>query len=54
MVYSLLVMGVLEAYSQRDARLVRGAGAALVVGALIAVTLSVTILWFGPPDPFAT
>ena len=54
MVYSLLVMGVLEAYSQRDARLVRGAGVALVVGALIAVTLSVTILWFGPPNPFAT
>jgi hypothetical protein len=51
MVYSILAMGVLEAYSERDERLVRGAGWAMVIGAIIAVTLSILILWFGPLDP---
>lgn len=54
MVYSIMLMGVLEAYSERDARLVRGAGVALVVGALLATTLTVAILWFGPVDPFSS
>ena len=52
MVYATLVMGVLEAYSERDERLVRGAGTALVVGGLIALALSVFIMWNGPPNPF--
>jgi uncharacterized membrane protein YeiB len=52
MVYAILGMGVLEAYSERDAKLVRGAGTAMVLGAIVAVTLSVVILWFGPIDPW--
>lgn len=52
MVYATLVMGVLEALSERDERLVRGAGTALIVGALLAVVLSIFILWTGPPNPF--
>lgn len=51
MVYSILAMGVLEAYSERDERLIRGAGAAMIVGAVLAVSLSVIVLWFGPLDP---
>lgn len=52
MVYSILGIGVLEAYSERDARLVRGAGVAMVVGGILAVALSVVILWFGPVGPW--
>lgn len=52
MVYSILAMGVLEAYSERDSRLVRGAGAAMVIGGIVAVVLSVAILWFGPVGPW--
>lgn len=48
MVYSILAVGVLEAYSERDTQSVRGAGTAMVVGGIIAVILSVVILWFGP------
>lgn len=48
MVYSILAIGVLEAYSERNAKLVRGAGTAMVVGGILAVLLSVVILWFGP------
>lgn len=48
MVYSILTIGVLEAYSERDTQSVRGAGTAMVVGGIIAVILSVVILWFGP------
>jgi hypothetical protein len=52
MVYGLLAMGVAEAYSERDPRLVRGAGTAMAVGGLVSVILSVVILWFGPIDPW--
>ena len=52
MVYAILAMGILEAYSERDERLVRGANTALVVGAVIGVILTIVILWFGPIDPF--
>lgn len=52
MVYSILAMGVLEAYSERNARSVRGAGVAMVVGGIVAVVLSVAILWFGPVGPW--
>ena len=52
MVYSILAIGVLEAYSERNARLVRGAGTAIVVGGILAVILSVVILWFGPVGPW--
>jgi hypothetical protein len=48
MVYSILAIGVLEAYSERETESVRGARTAIMVGALIAITLSVVILWFGP------
>lgn len=48
MVYSILAIGVLEAYSERDTQLVRGAGTAMMIGGLIAIVLSVVILWFGP------
>ena len=48
MVYSILAIGVLEAYSERETQSVRGARTAIMVGALIAITLSVVILWFGP------
>ena len=52
MVYAILAMGILEAYSERDERLVRGASTALVVGAVIGAILTIVILWFGPIDPF--
>lgn len=52
MVYSILTIGVLEAYSERDARLVRGVDTAMLVGGIIAVILSVVILWFGPVGPW--
>jgi hypothetical protein len=52
MVYSILAIGVLEAYSERNAKLVRGAGTAMVVGGILAVLLSVVILWFGPVGPW--
>ncbi len=52
MVYGILAMGVLEAYSERDSRLVRGAATAMVVGGVVSVALSVVILWFGPIDPW--
>lgn len=52
MVYAILGMGILEAYSERDARLVRGAGTAMIVGGVVALLLSVLILWFGPIDPW--
>jgi multisubunit Na+/H+ antiporter MnhB subunit len=52
MVYILLAMGVLEAASDRTQNL-RGARTALVVGATIGAALTLTILWFGPIDPFA-
>jgi hypothetical protein len=48
MVYSILAIGVLEAYSERETQSIRGARTAIMVGALIAITLSVVILWFGP------
>ncbi len=54
MLYAILAMGVLEAFSERDERLVRGAGTAMLVGGLVAISLTVAILWFGPIDPFAT
>ncbi|MGH3650046.1 MAG: hypothetical protein ACRDU9_04995 [Acidimicrobiia bacterium] len=52
MIYSILVIGVLEAYSERDPTLVRGAGAAVLFGGILAVALSVMILWFGPIKPW--
>ena len=52
MVYFILGMGVLEAYSERDARLVRGAGTAMIIGGFVSVILSVLILWFGPIEPW--
>jgi len=52
MVYSILAIGVLEAYSERDTRLVRGAGTAMVIGGILAVILSVVVLWFGPVGPW--
>ena len=52
MVYSILTIGVLEAYSTREADAVRGAGTAMVVGGIVAVVLSVVILWFGPIGPW--
>ncbi len=52
MVYILLAMGVLEAASDRTQDLA-GARTALVVGAILGAALSLTILWFGPIDPFA-
>ena len=52
MVYILLIMGVLEAAADRTQNL-RGAKTALIGGALVAVTLSIGILWFGPLDPFS-
>ena len=52
MLYSLLAMGILEAASDRADDL-RGAGTALVAGAVLGVLLIVLILWFGPLDPFA-
>lgn len=48
MVYSILAIGVLEAYSERSSQSVRGAGTAMIVGGVVAVVLTVTILWFGP------
>jgi len=48
MVYSILAIGVLEAYSDRNADAVRGAGTAMVLGGVIAVLLSLAIFWFGP------
>ena len=48
MVYSILAVGVLEAYSERNAEAVRGAGAAMILGGVLAVLLSVVIFWFGP------
>jgi hypothetical protein len=53
MVYSILTIGVLEAYSDRNPHSVRGAGTALVVGGILAVVLSVVILWYGPIDPWS-
>lgn len=52
MVYAVMVMGILETASDRTQN-TRGAGTALVLGAVLGVILSVTILWFGPIDPFA-
>lgn len=52
MVYALLVMGVLEAASDRTQQM-RGARTALVGGAILGLVLSVVILWLGPIDPFA-
>ena len=52
MLYILLVMGVLEAASDRTDDL-RGAGTALVSGAVLGLILTVLILWLGPLDPFA-
>lgn len=52
MVYALLCMGVLEAASDRTQDM-RGAKRALWIGALVGVGLTITILWFGPTDPFA-
>lgn len=52
MVYSILTIGVLEAYSERGTQSVRGAGKAMVIGGMIAVALSVIILWFGPVGPW--
>lgn len=52
MVYAILGIGVLEAYSDRNPQSVRGAGTALVVGGILAVVLSVVILWYGPIDPW--
>lgn len=52
MVYSILAMGVLEAYSERESQSVRGAGKAMIIGGIIAVSLSVVILWFGPIGPW--
>lgn len=50
--YSLLAMGVLEAASERNPNSVRGAGKAMVIGGIIAVSLSIVILWFGPVGPW--
>ena len=44
MVYSILAMGVLEAYSERSTQSVRGAGTAMIVGGVIAAVLSIVIL----------
>ena len=52
MVYSILAIGVLEAYSERDANAVRGAGTAMLIGGILAVFLTVVILWFGPLEPW--
>ena len=52
MVYSILVVGVLEAYSERNPRSVHGAGTAVIVGGVVAVCLSVVIFWFGPIGPW--
>lgn len=52
MVYALLVMGVLEAASDRTQNM-RGARTAIVAGAVLGLVLSFVILWFGPIDPFA-
>lgn len=52
MVYALLAMGILEAASDRTQNL-RGAGTALITGAVLGLVLTVVILWFGPIDPFA-
>jgi hypothetical protein len=52
MVYSILTIGVLEAYSERNANAVRGAGKAMVIGGVVAVGLSVVIFWFGPVGPW--
>ena len=51
MLYILLGMGVLEAASDRTDDL-RGAPTALIGGAVLGLTLTVVILWFGPVDPF--
>ena len=47
MLYALLCMGIVEAASDRTQDL-RGAKAALWIGAGIGVSLSALILWFGP------
>ena len=53
MVYALLVMGILEAAADRTQNM-RGAGTALITGAILGAVLTLVILWFGPVDPFAT
>ena len=53
MVYAVLVMGILETAADRQEDELRGSGRALIIGAVIGLILSITILWFGPTDPFA-
>jgi len=52
MAYSILIIGVLEAYSERNPHAVRGASTAVVIGGVVAVCLSVAIFWFGPVGPW--